>query len=769
MSFTFNLRSHTKKGQPYESGQLLVDHLFGVRDIALKANGDHGMGNELDEVISTICLSHDFGKASSYFQRYLQGKYKGVLKSHGEVSAYFTYYLLPEKWKLIGFMCVKRHHGNLYPEKTFFHCENENNVLTICDDIKNNLEELNEIYKKDISFFFDLMEDRSYIKKVYKEYINKFDEGFTLEELVYTQYLWSLLLTADKNQLIRKGYHYENKAFISSSFISRYKKKLIDELKQKKPGIEKTELFKIRNVVYDNILRNISKADLNKNKVFSINLPTGTGKTLCVYGAAFKLFERLISERRSSIKPSIIYCLPFTSIIDQNFLVLEEIFDINEIPKYEDLYLKYHSLSPLKYTYELEDEEFEFRNYDARFCVENWQSTLITTTFVQLFNTIFKIGNNSIGNRFHRLAGAIIILDEVQAIPPKYYKIIEEFFNVLCNKFNTYVITVTATKPLFLKGIELVDDNEEVFKKMNRIVIENHSGRNINLDEFANIVKSDIQSNPDKSFLIVLNTVSSAYRLAKKLENLDRDVIYLSTELFPQYRLNKIKEIKDNEDKKYVLVSTQLIEAGVDLDFDIVYRDFSTMDSINQTAGRANRNALNSKGIVKIFSLIDIDNKDRKYSSYIYPNFLIEATKRIIEGREIIEEKDIYEINQMYFQKVNDIKSDNSYSDIKSSIKEFDFKKIGELFQLIENDYEKEDIIVNINEETQKNINIICEKDSEYQEVLNAWRVLNKYKVSVDKKSMNSLTCSLVKGMNVLDKSNYDEKWGIKRTNSLVF
>ena len=79
MSFTFNLRSHTKKGQPYESGQLLVDHLFGVRDIALKANRDHGMGNELDEVISTICLSHDFGKASSYFQRYLQGKYKGEI------------------------------------------------------------------------------------------------------------------------------------------------------------------------------------------------------------------------------------------------------------------------------------------------------------------------------------------------------------------------------------------------------------------------------------------------------------------------------------------------------------------------------------------------------------------------------------------------------------------------------------------------------------------------------------------------------------------
>jgi len=767
MSFTFKLRSHTKKDQPFERGQLLIDHLYGVRDIALKTNKDHGIGNELDDVISTICLSHDFGKASSYFQNYLQHKYNGVLKRHGEISAYFTYYMLPEHWKLIGFMCVKKHHGNLYPEKKFFHSENEKNLVEICDDIKTSVKELNEIYGKDISGFFELMKDSKYINRISKEYRNKFDK-FSIEELVYTQYLWSLLLTADKNQLIRKGCQYENKTIIDNSFISKYKKKLIKGLKEKSPLLEKTDLFKIRNDVYDEVLNSITKADINKNKVFSINLPTGTGKTLCVYGAAFKLFERLISESKTCIKPSIIYCLPFTSIIDQNFLVLEDIFDTNGIKKYEDFILKYHSLTPLEYKYMLKDEELEFRNYDARFCVENWQSTVISTTFVQLFNTIFKVGDNSIGNRYHRLAGSIIILDEVQAIPPKYYNIIEDVFKILCEKFNTYVITVTATKPLFLKGVELVKDNRKIFKRMNRISIENHTIKDISLDEFACILKEDIKSNPNKSFLIVLNTVKSACTLAKELEKTKRNVIYLSTELFPQYRLDIIDKIKDNKSKKYVLVSTQLIEAGVDVDFDMVYRDFSTMDSINQTAGRANRNAINGKGVVKIFSLIDLDNKSKKYSSYIYPHSLIEATKRILENRDILEEKEIYEINQKYFEIVNNIKSCDSYSDINSAIKEIDFREIGRLFQLIDNDYEKEDIIININEETQKNLNIIGEQKSEYQEVLNAWRILNKYKISVYKKNNNDIPCESFKGMNVLDSSYYNERWGITRTNSVM-
>ena len=288
------------------------------------------------------------------------------------------------------------------------------------------------------------------------------------------------------------------------------------------------------------------------------------------------------------------------SVIDQNYEVLKDIVEnnINKEISSEDL-MKFHSVVPIEY------ENFE--GYDARFCFENWQSKIISTTFVQLLNTIFKIGKNSIVNRFHRLANSVIILDEVQAIDEKYYKIISEFINIMVRQYNCYIILVTATMPMLLDTIDLIEDKEKYFRKLNRIEIINNSESEITLDEFEDIVLEDICENKDKSFLVVLNTVKSSKNIYKYLkENTDRDIMYLSTEIYPKLRLEKINKIK-NSYKKYVVVSTQLIEAGVDIDMDIVYRDFSTLDSINQTAGRANRNGVGGKGIVKLYKIVDND------------------------------------------------------------------------------------------------------------------------------------------------------------------
>ena len=178
-------------------------------------------------------------------------------------------------------------------------------------------------------------------------------------------------------------------------------------------------MFNIREEIYDSAISSINSLDIEKDRKLSINVPTGTGKTISVYGAAFRLSERLIEEK--GIVPNIIYNIPFMSVIDQNYDVLEEILTANEVDTSTDLILKHHSMSPIEYT---DHEEKEYKNYDARFLVENWQSTVITTTFVQLFNSIFKSGVNSIMHRFNKLAGSIIILDEVQAVPTKYYPII---------------------------------------------------------------------------------------------------------------------------------------------------------------------------------------------------------------------------------------------------------------------------------------------------------------------------------------------------------
>ena len=146
--------------------------------------------------------------------------------------------------------------------------------------------------------------------------------------------------------------------------------------------------------------------------------------------------------------------------------------------------MKFHSVVPIEYK--------NFEGYDARFCFENWLSKIISTTFVQLLNTIFKIGKNSIVNRFHRLANSVIILDEVQAIDDKYYKIISEFISIMARQYNCYIILVTATMPMLLDTIDLIEDKEKYFRKLNRIEIINNSESEITLDEFEDIVLEDV-------------------------------------------------------------------------------------------------------------------------------------------------------------------------------------------------------------------------------------------------------------------------------------
>ncbi len=775
MCFSFKLRSHVKGEQSYKDGQLLVDHLKGVRDIAIETNTLHGLKGEIDEIISIICMCHDFGKASIYFQKYLKGEYNNNLKNHGEISAYFTYYMLPEPWNLIGFMCVKKHHGNLEPSISFFE-SNLKQLNDIANGMKKYLEELNLIYGQDITPFFEKLKDESFIRKPrldFRKIVNK----ATVGDFIWVQYLWSLLLTADKTQLIR-GYAYVNNTNVYESYVKTYQDIIKKELTKKWPEIENTELFKIRNTIYQEAMDSILSIDLKSNRIFSINVPTGTGKTICAYGIAFKLLERIYKESEGIIKPTIIYTIPFTSVIDQNYNVLEKILDTNNISQYESFILKHHSMTELKYHYSdgNTDESIEYRNYDARFCIENWQSTIITTTFVQLFNTIFQSGINAIINRFHKLAGSIIILDEVQAIPPKYYDIIEEVMEVLCSKFNCYVITITATKPLFLKGIELVKNNREIFKKLNRIQIENYSNVPKTLNEFSQMLQINILNNIEKSFLIVLNTVKSSLKILKDLRNSDdlvtqeRKILYLSTEIHPERRLEIIQQIKLDSDTKYVVVSTQLIEAGVDLDFDFVYRDFSTIDSINQTAGRANRNAMKGKGIVKLFSLINEDHSGKKFARYIYPQPLLDITEEILNNRSVIQEKELLDINNEYFSAVQYIKSKDSSKELREAISAMDFAKIRKLFKLIEDDYQKVDIIINYNEEVEEYLEIIESNNGEYQDILNAWRMLNRYKVSVDRKDFENInTIERAKGINVLDRQYYDENSGIIRSSYEIF
>lgn len=756
MSISFNLFSHPD--------QTLNDHLTGVNDIALKLHKNHKVNDDLTNIIEIISMAHDFGKATSFFQEKLKPNGKtSKLANHGEISACFAYWLLPEKWKIPGFLIIKKHHGSI---------ENSNDEMPLNEDIlkkqakdifKNNFEEVNLIYSnmlkknsKDLNEFFEFMNsinERSLKKQFRKEDSNgKYDIEFFMK----IQYVYSILLSADKSQLIL-GEAYTPEVRLPSEYVEKYKENLKKEFMGSFGSFENNEVFNIRNNAFNELKNELEKVDLTSTKIFSINMPTGTGKTMLGYYAAFKILERLKNEH--DLNSQLIYCLPYMSIIDQNYGELCKLlkYNLKRLPTDEEL-LKFHSMTEIKYN--------DYEGYDARFCFENWQSKIVTTTFVQFFNTIFKSGKNSIMHRFHTLSNSIIVLDEVQAIETKYFPLIKQFLELLSKNYNVYIILMTATMPILLDTYELIPNKEKYFKSLNRIKIINNTSKTTPLKEYKEILLEKTGKNPDKSFLIVMNTVKSAKDVYQYLkEGTNRNCIYLSTEIYPKLRLEKINEIKKMNkcSEKPVVVSTQLVEAGVDIDMDIVYRDFSTLDSINQTAGRANRNGLGEKSEVYIYNVTD--DKERPYCGYIYPHHLIDCTKSVLLKTEI-NENEIYEINEKYFKEVHNRSLNEIDENVQELIKSLDFKTFRDSFELIKKEEWKKDIFINADSKSEEILKKLeYSKDLSNVEIKNLFRELNNYRISINTQKYDKIKNNLISvdkfELEYLNINNYSLEEGI--------
>ena len=345
--------------------------------------------------------------------------------------------------------------------------------------------------------------------------------------------------------------------------------------------------------------------------------------------------------------------------------------------------------------------------------LEGWNAEIIVTTFWQYFYTLFS-NKNKLLRKFNKLANSIIILDEVQAVPHQYWQLIHDATKMLCEKFNSYVVFVTATEPLiFDEAIgeikEIVQKKEEYFRGLDRIELIPRIETALTLEEFKVLLEKDLTDNPKKAFLIVLNTISSAndvYNFVKGLDLENTENFYLSTNVIPKERLERIKKIKGSSEKgvanessgkRKVIVSTQLIEAGVDIDADMVYRDFAPMDSINQVSGRCNRNSAKAqKGTVSIFILKD----DRKeFYKYIYDPFLMGKTLDILKPiKGPIKELEFLELNNKYFKAVKMGMGDEKSKENLACLSQLSFQDLSKKFKLIEEDYPKVNVFVELNE-----------------------------------------------------------------------
>lgn len=736
-------------GNVYENGMLIAEKIQ--------------LDEKLKKVLEVALLLHDAGKASSYFQTYIRaidklekekisreefGKIKHDLKKkqqHSAISALWTFLIIEELFNdpaltYIGYAIVLKHHGHLgnLDELVKFDFTRAELMADINQEI--DYEELNNLValKSDfsISLSFERMDtaisdffDSRKFRRNWKRSLAKVSDEILLLKI---SLLYSILLSADKGECIFDGVIYRKKSQkLSSHLIDSYKEEMFKEAKQDK-------LNKLRNQVYNSVNDQILKA--SHERFLSVNVPTGIGKTLTVLNASLKL----LGQRQDLEK--IIYCLPFTSVIDQNAEVIEKILEINGVENNSENLLVNHHLAELNY--ESEDKESEIDDNRGEFLITQFESNINVTTFYQLLHGIFTAKNNEV-KKLHSFANSVIILDEVQSIPSKYWPLVKNTFKKIAEQLNITFIFVTATLPMIFseeKGEikELVEDKQSIFESVDRIRLDASLLKvSITEEEFVEILEDDIEGHPKKSFLIILNTIKSSKNIYQSLRGYHSNLIYLSTNIPPIERLRRIQKIKSSVEPQ-IVVSTQLVEAGVDIDLDVVYRDLAPLDSIFQSAGRCNRNAEENKGIVKVFSLLD---EKRHFSSYIYSQADLDTTKELLKEKPIFNESDFFKLGNKYFKKVLHTLNQDDSTFILDQIGQlnyanaFDRKVHGQAFELIEEritfpayvafEEEANQLIDRYNETIELEFDSPFDKKREIRKIL---KKLSKYAVSVPEK-----------------------------------
>lgn len=345
--------------------------------------------------------------------------------------------------------------------------------------------------------------------------------------------------------------------------------------------------FTLRNPV-DQIRRSISdhcRDGATRDKgIYTLTVPTGGGKTLASLRFALHHAKHYKMDR-------VVYVIPFTSIIDQNAKVVRDILEPTEAERGR-VVLEHHS-----------NLTAEQQGWKEKILTENWDAPVIFTTSVQLLEALFGGGTRG-ARRMHQLANTVLIFDEIQTLPVNCVHLFCNGMNFLVEHCGSTVVLCTATQPLlnavdprkgglrFTKDDELMPGVKELFENFKRVEVLNRRKAGGWSDEETTRLALD-EVAQSESCLVIVNTKKSAqalYCLCR--EALGVQSFHLSTSMCPSHRKETLDQIRKLLDEKspVLCISTQLIEAGVDVDFGAVIRFTAGMDSIAQAAGRCNRN-----------------------------------------------------------------------------------------------------------------------------------------------------------------------------------
>ncbi len=327
--------------------------------------------------------------------------------------------------------------------------------------------------------------------------------------------------------------------------------------------------------------------------LFSLTVPTGGGKTLSSLAFALRHALEHGLER-------VIYVIPFTSIIEQNAAVFREVFRPLAEEGLVDPVLEHHSAL-----------DVGRETLASRLAAENWHAPLVVTTSVQFYESLFS-HRTSRCRKLHNIARSVVILDEVQKIPVDYLSPCLFALRELTENYGCSVVLCTATQPAvhrrqeFSIGLEnvreIVPDARDLYLALKRVHVK-HLGSLPDEDLMSRLLEHD-------QVLCIVNTRRHAQLLFEGMGNAE-GLYHLSAAMCPEHRTQVLRKIVARLDKGHPcrLISTQLVEAGVDLDFPVVYRSLAGLDSIAQAAGRCNRNGRLGRGSTLVF---ESEHRDRE-------------------------------------------------------------------------------------------------------------------------------------------------------------
>ena len=591
--------------------QSVEEHLLAVKRIAESI----GMKIGVSHIAGLAGMLHDLGKYTVGFREYIWTAVNDPLNAqmrgsvdHSTAGGKLLYEMYHEDKGIGIFLLLTEIVGNAIIS--------HHSYLKDYINLELNSEFLKRMRKSDLmefSFSKETFFEKVIKEDEFKEYVNratqelqeflKKDKGISYEEkcMFLTKYIFSALIDGDRTntRLFEENKPYPQEKNHEILFKDYYEK-VLEKLKNYQyQGNSNTPINVLRREMSDQCDRFGEK----ESGIYTLSIPTGGGKTLASLRYALK--HSILHKKKH-----IIYVVPFTTIIEQNAEEIRKILN-------DDTNILEHHSNIIEDNEDDENEDGKISTKQKlKLAKDNWDSPIVFTTMVQFLNVFYASGTRNI-RRMHNLSESVIIFDEVQKVPTSCVSLFNHALNFLKSYGRSSIVLCTATQPALdfvehklaiNKDAEIINQLEEVIEAFKRVnIIDLASGQTFDNERLASFIKEKLED--ITSMLVILNTKTVVKKLYEVLKDkrIGIPIYHLSTSMCPLHRRKILEEVRGllEQKQRVICISTQLIEAGVDISFECVVRSLAGLDSIAQAAGRCNRHG--DMGIKQVYVIDHIE------------------------------------------------------------------------------------------------------------------------------------------------------------------